>query len=503
MVTVQRGSNQPVARVPGMRDVSSSRLAARDEIAARMLTAVAHAGYARIDVPVIEATELFLRTAGEERVQQMFTLRARNRELCLRPEFTASVVRATVAADASLPVRAAYHGPVFRHERPGEPPARQLTEFGVELMGAAGAGADAEVIGTAFAALRAAGIMPPTVVLGHVGVARAYLAARHLDERVRDWLVWSMERMRGDDPRGERIHPALAAMLAEDERVRMPVARSSVTPDRDTFLALLREAGIPLDGNRRTPEEIAEGLMRKMARQGEHADVRQALAFLRRLVMLRGTSDIVLPQLAALLTAEALYDDEAAHLRQVLALLPAYGIPAEAVALDLGLGRGLTYYTGIVFEFVMPDGTHMGGGGRYDDLATRIGAREPLPAVGFSLHVERVLDALPPSSASSSSVTVRVRSGTGTPVEAARLATRLRDLGWTAVLDVLDVTEDAVKMETDRESVAVAAVAEPGSDGETMHWQSFVGEPQVFSLADATAWPLPPHEMRTGGLTDA
>jgi len=486
MVTVPQGGNTPVTRVAGMQDVSASRLAARDTVTTRMLAAAARAGFARVDLPVIEATELFLRTAGEERVQQMFTFRARNRELCLRPEFTASAVRATVADSHSQPARVAYAGPVFRHEQsgalPGTATARQFTEFGVELMGARGAVADAEVIGTAFASLQAAGVAQPTVVLGHVGVARAYLVARRLDERVRDWLVWSMERMRPDDPRGERNHPALAALLAED--ARLPEAILAQPPDRDTFLALLREAGISLDGNRRAPEEIAEGLMRKMARRGEHPDVRRALAFLRRLVTLRGTPDAVLPQLDALVTAEGLRDDEATRLREILALLPAYGIPNDAVTLDLGLGRGLTYYTGIVFEWVAPDGMHIGGGGRYDDLATRIGAPEPVPAVGFSLQVERVLGALAELPATSTPATAVVRIGAGTPHAAARLATRLRTLGWVAVLDVTGGATDA----------GAIATAEPTADGAAMHWQPTGGMARVIPLHDDTAWPLPSHQ---------
>ncbi len=80
-----------------------------------------------------------------------------------------------------------------------------------------------------------------------------------------------------------------------------------------------------------------------------------------------------------LLPAEGLQDDEAVRLREMLSLFPAYGVPADVVTLDLGLGRGLTYYTGIVFEWVASDGTHIGGGGRYDDLATRIGARHRFP----------------------------------------------------------------------------------------------------------------------------
>jgi ATP phosphoribosyltransferase regulatory subunit len=67
-------------------------------------------------------------------------------------------------------------------------------------------------------------------------------------------------------------------------------------------------------------------------------------------------------------------------------LEPAVG---ERIIFDLGLARGLGYYTGAVFEVYDPAlGAPLGGGGRYDDLLARFG--RPLPAVGFAINVERL-----------------------------------------------------------------------------------------------------------------
>jgi ATP phosphoribosyltransferase regulatory subunit len=80
------------------------------------------------------------------------------------------------------------------------------------------------------------------------------------------------------------------------------------------------------------------------------------------------------------------------HLEAVAAELFAAGMEGH-VLVDLGETRDLAYYTGVVFEVLVPDiGFALGGGGRYDDLVGRFG--HPMDAVGFALDVERVLEAM-------------------------------------------------------------------------------------------------------------
>jgi ATP phosphoribosyltransferase regulatory subunit len=110
----------------------------------------------------------------------------------------------------------------------------------------------------------------------------------------------------------------------------------------------------------------------------------EAADLLVRVPQLRGGADVLAG--AAPLVADAL-----AGLRDVLDLLaPAV---AERVIFDLGLARGLGYYSGAVFDVYDPTlGAPLGGGGRYDDLLGRFG--RALPAVGFALGVDRLHAAL-------------------------------------------------------------------------------------------------------------
>src|SRR5919199_43494 len=110
------------------------------------------AGYAPIETPAFEATELFERGVGETTdvvEKEMFTFDDQGgRSLTLRPEGTAAVCRAYVEHGMHKrpqPVKVWYWGPFFRYEAPQAGRYRQFTQVGVEAIGSAAASVDAEV----------------------------------------------------------------------------------------------------------------------------------------------------------------------------------------------------------------------------------------------------------------------------------------------------------------------------------------------------------------------
>jgi len=122
------------------------------------------AAIGEIRTPLLEATELFKRGIGEATDvvgKEMYTFLDRGDRSCtLRPEGTASVVRAAIQHGllAQGPQRLWYGGPMFRYERPQAGRQRQFHQIGVELLGVADAGSDAEAIAIAWDLLADLGV---------------------------------------------------------------------------------------------------------------------------------------------------------------------------------------------------------------------------------------------------------------------------------------------------------------------------------------------------------
>ena len=140
----------------------------------------ATAGYAPVETPAFEHTEVFLRGVGETSEvvgKQMYTFEdLGGRSLTLRPEATAPTMRAVLGANlhrGPLPVKLAYAGPLFRQERPQKGRYRQFYTVGIEAIGSPNPIVDAEVIEVGARLLAGAGVghMLQLNSIGHVDVS--------------------------------------------------------------------------------------------------------------------------------------------------------------------------------------------------------------------------------------------------------------------------------------------------------------------------------------------
>jgi histidyl-tRNA synthetase len=130
-------------------------------------------GYGLVMTPLFEATDLFARGVGEatEVVEkQMYTFQDKSgRSLTLRPEATASVVRAYLQAGRQGVFKGAYSGPMFRYEQPQAGRRRQFFQVGVEYLGEPSPDADVEVVEIGVRLLEAVGIGDVVVPLNSIG----------------------------------------------------------------------------------------------------------------------------------------------------------------------------------------------------------------------------------------------------------------------------------------------------------------------------------------------
>jgi histidyl-tRNA synthetase len=150
--------------VRGTHDILPEESGKRAYIEHMLKNVCTRYGYGEISTPVFEFSEVFHRTLGDTSdvvTKETYTFTDRGGEsLTLRPEFTASVVRAFISngLQDQLPFKVYYQGPAFRYERPQKGRLRQFHQFGAELLGLADPIADIEMIAMAAHGLSSLGL---------------------------------------------------------------------------------------------------------------------------------------------------------------------------------------------------------------------------------------------------------------------------------------------------------------------------------------------------------
>jgi histidyl-tRNA synthetase len=141
-------------------------------------------GFRYVETPTFEHTELFARTSGETSdvvTKEMYTFEDKGgRSLTLRPEQTASVVRAWLAHAQELPTpfKGYYVAQQFRHGRPQAGRLREFRQFGIETIGVAAPAADVEIIAVGDRYLRARGLADLELRVNSIGDAECRPAYR-------------------------------------------------------------------------------------------------------------------------------------------------------------------------------------------------------------------------------------------------------------------------------------------------------------------------------------
>lgn len=210
-------------RLKGTRDVMLEEIERWHWCEGRWSEVLARYGYGEIRTPVIEPTELFLRSVGEGTDivdKEMYTFETKGGEsLTLRPEMTASVVRAYLENGLNRQpgtVKFYYMAPMFRHDRPQAGRYRQFHQVGLEAIGSDSPVLDAEVIQTAMALFDAVDARGLTVKVNSIGCPECKPA--YVDG-LRSFLMENMDQIPAKMRSRIEVNP-LRLFDAKDEGVQ-------------------------------------------------------------------------------------------------------------------------------------------------------------------------------------------------------------------------------------------------------------------------------------------
>ncbi len=326
-------------------------------------------GFREVATPIFEDAELFILRSGPNVLKELYNFKDKgDREVALRPEMTAPVIRMFVneMSNEPKPIKMFYFGQCFRYERPQSGRYREFFQFGAELIGNPNPETDAEVISMAAAMIKALGLKEYRFRIGHIGV---------LKQRIADAGV----------PK-ERMAEVLQKL---DKKLY------------DEAEPLLKEIG------------VREDAIKDIFRLTETVGGKEVLS--------------------------EVPGDVGDYLRKVVDILSAMGV--DDVLIDLGVVRGLDYYTGMVFEAEAPSlgaEKQICGGGSYT-LSELFGG-EKVFSTGFGVGFDRILLAIEKEGQTykNEGITAYVLPvSEDVKMDACRIAAKLRSAGIPTDIEIM------------------------------------------------------------------
>ena len=383
---------------------TAKKFEALEAQAQKIMNVFIKAGHEAVAPAIIQPASVFLDVIGE-------TLRARTyvftdpdgEELCLRPDLTVPTCRLHIErhSDPTKQAKYCYNGSAFRFQPTGVPAAhpREFRQAGIESFGATDrAKAETEVVVTVLDALKAAGLANFKLHIGDLGLFRGLLNAADMPVRWRRRLMhqfWRPEAFRTELKRlttaaFEMHHNVPKELLTGLDPENQPDAEKQVA-------AYLESRDLELQGTR-SLSEITENLLSIVADANTQPLSADTANLLESYVSVVAPARAAGARLRDLLRAGNIDMSEAFNSYQRrLQLLADAGVDVTHADFEAEFGRTLEYYTGFVFEVVVPElgrNSPVAGGGRYDTLLRQCGTADDVPAVGAAIHTERLLAAL-------------------------------------------------------------------------------------------------------------
>jgi len=416
----------------GFRDYLPATMLVRERFMETARRVFRSYGFSPIDTPALEYAEILLGKGGEESDKQLFRFHDQgDRDVAMRFDLTVPLARfaAQHSHEVGLPFKRYHLGPVWRGENTQKGRYREFMQCDFDTIGTTSPAADLETLLVIHDLLVALGFERFTIRVNNRMVLNGLLQTLGLGDRT------------------------VGVLRALDKLAKIG------------------------------PDKVAEELVERVGLDA--AQAQRVLSIAR--------PEATLDELDAAVADSELGREGASRLRTLFETASAAGLPAERLALDVSIARGLDYYTGTIYETFLSDLPGIGSicsGGRYDNLAGLF-TKEKLPGVGASLGLDRLLAAMEElgmmSAAATPAEVLIAYFDAGRLADYHRLARELRWQGFG-----VEVYPEAVKLGkqlnyADRKGHRVALIA--GS-------QEFAqGTWQVKDLRSGTATTVPATEV--------
>ncbi len=290
-------------------------------------------GFTPLDTPVIEAADVLLAKGGGETEKQIYRFQKGDSDLALRFDLTVPLAKyvALHYGELSFPFRRYQIGKVYRGERAQRGRFREFYQADIDIIGDGKLSVlnEAEIPAIIYQTFSRLGLKKFQIRVNNRKILNGFYAMLGLAAQAGD-IMRTVDKL-------DKIGPDKVRNLLTDD--------------------------VGLTGDQ------ADEILRFMA-----------------------IRDDVLPALEAYRGRNETFDTGLDELTAVVAHLADFGVPADHFAVDLTIARGLDYYTGTVYETLLPDHPEIGSvcsGGRYDNLAGHY-TDKALPGVGISIGVTRL-----------------------------------------------------------------------------------------------------------------
>ena len=320
----------------GFMELLPREQAIMEEMMSVLRETYASYGFAPLDTPVIEASEVLLAKAGGETEKQIYRFSKGDSDLSLRFDLTVPLAKYVALHYGSLafPFRRYQIGKVYRGERAQRGRFREFYQADIDIIGDGklDIANEAEIPAIIYQTFSRLGLQKFQIRVNNRKILNGFYSMMGLSEQSGD-IMRTVDKLEKIGP--EKVSGILTCELE-------------------------------------VSQDAADEILKFIAIKGSNGQVLEALE------QYRGR--------------DALFDTGLEELGTVVKYLSAFGVPEEYFTVDLTIARGLDYYTGTVYETAMLDHPEIGSicsGGRYDNLAEYY-TNKILPGVGISIGLTRL-----------------------------------------------------------------------------------------------------------------